>query len=404
MAFVVRLFRNLQSIRILRFNAPMNSLVTIEEYDKAHLAQVAVLAIEEAGIQCFLQNETIVAMDWFISNAVGGIRLQVAAENADAAKRILDEIQESKREREETSKDTWVAFHCERCKKPIAFSGISLGRVESCPKCGKYVDVPNASDSSMSEASIQDTIESEKNASTFLSSGQSQTTYLVCELFLVLCIAYFLEVIHAIITYMRQSISGSVNEYSVEYLVDWWSVRSLYVLLCMTPILLLHRVSTKSVSTKTWSWPKSLAIGVLLGGTCFSIDYVIASFVQERAYEKIIEWPAFTASVSSLYWYSWFALAIIANSVAEELVMRAYLIDRLEKLFGKAWIAVLVSALLFGSYHIYQGLTGLVTATMFGVFFGLHYARYRKLLPLVIGHTLYNLVFYTIYFLYRTYE
>ena len=61
----------------------MNSLVTIEEYDKSYLAQVAVLALEQAGIQCFLQNETIVAMDWFMANAVGGIRLQVAAHDPD---------------------------------------------------------------------------------------------------------------------------------------------------------------------------------------------------------------------------------------------------------------------------------------------------------------------------------
>ena len=63
----------------------MNSLVTIEEYDKSYLAQVAVLALEQAGIQCFLQNETIVAMDWFMANAVGGIRLQVAAHEAEKA-------------------------------------------------------------------------------------------------------------------------------------------------------------------------------------------------------------------------------------------------------------------------------------------------------------------------------
>ena len=61
----------------------MNSLVTIEEYDKSYLAQVAVVALEQAGIQCFLQNETIVAMDWFAANAVGGIRLQVAAHDPD---------------------------------------------------------------------------------------------------------------------------------------------------------------------------------------------------------------------------------------------------------------------------------------------------------------------------------
>ena len=109
-------------------------------------------------------------------------------------------------------------------------------------------------------------------------------------------------------------------------------------------------------------------------------------------------------SISSLYWYNWFAFAIIANSVAEELVMRAFLIDRLQKLIGNTWIAILVPALLFGSYHIYQGITGLVSATLMGIIFGIHYARYRKLLPLVIGHSICNFFSYAIYFLYHPYE
>ena len=77
----------------------MNSLVTIEEYDKSYLAHAAVLALEQAGIQCFLQNETIVAMDWFMANAVGGIRLQVAAHDAEKAMQILAEIRQQKNER-----------------------------------------------------------------------------------------------------------------------------------------------------------------------------------------------------------------------------------------------------------------------------------------------------------------
>jgi len=132
--------------------------------------------------------------------------------------------------------------------------------------------------------------------------------------------------------------------------------------------------------------------------------YAINLFTKEPTYLKIIEWPVLSESISSFYWYNWFAFAIIANSVAEELVMRAILIDRLQKLFGKTWIAILVPALLFGSYHIYQGVTGLVCATLMGVVFGIHYARYCRLLPLVIAHTICSIFSYAIYFLYHPYE
>ena len=382
----------------------MNTFITIEVYDKVSLAQVAVLALEEEGIYCHLQNETIVALDWFMSNAVGGVQLQVAAKDANAAKRILDEIRASKKEREDASKDTWVAFYCERCKKPIAFSGLSLGRVENCPKCGKYIDVPQSSDPSMDDDTILATTDKAKNYSTFLDQGQSQKTYLVCEVFLVLCIAYFPEAIYAARAYLELSRNGTLAEYSVEYLSNWLGMRSLYVLLCMIPILLVHPVSRKRENSKVWTWRKSLGIGILLGVACFTLTYLIELLSHERTYDEIIEWPELSVSMSSFYSYNWLAIAIIANSFAEELVMRAYLIDRLEKLFGSTWIAIVLSALLFGSYHIYQGVTGLVCATLMGVVFGIHYSRYRKLLPIVVAHTIYNVFSYAIYFLYQPYQ
>ena len=48
-------------------------------------------------------------------------------------------------------------------------------------------------------------------------------------------------------------------------------------------------------------------------------------------------------------------LAIIADAFAEELAMRAYLIPRLETLLRSKAFAVLISTLLFASYHLYQG-------------------------------------------------
>lgn len=135
----------------------MHSLVTVEEFDKSHEAQVAVLSLEQAGIRCYLQNETIVAMDWFLANAVGGIKLQVDSQDETRAQSILAEIREQKSEREASLKDTWVTFRCSKCKKPISFSGLSLGRVDACPKCGSYVDVPIQSDTSLGDEIIQNT-------------------------------------------------------------------------------------------------------------------------------------------------------------------------------------------------------------------------------------------------------
>src|SRR5262245_16145024 len=45
--------------------------------------------LEQAGIPVFLADEGIVSMNWFLSNAVGGIKVQVPEEHADPAREVL---------------------------------------------------------------------------------------------------------------------------------------------------------------------------------------------------------------------------------------------------------------------------------------------------------------------------
>jgi membrane protease YdiL (CAAX protease family) len=90
-------------------------------------------------------------------------------------------------------------------------------------------------------------------------------------------------------------------------------------------------------------------------------------------------------------WFA-YALTLLANSVAEEIVMRGYMIDRLERLFGKSWLAILISSLLFGSYHIHLGLLGAGTAVVIGMVFGTWFVWTRRLGALIVAHTIYNLL------------
>ena len=48
-------------------------------------------SIESSGIECFLTDDNMVRMDWFISNLLGGIKLAVNQEDVEAAIAILDE-------------------------------------------------------------------------------------------------------------------------------------------------------------------------------------------------------------------------------------------------------------------------------------------------------------------------
>jgi len=79
-----------------------------------------------------------------------------------------------------------------------------------------------------------------------------------------------------------------------------------------------------------------------------------------------------------------------ANGISEELVTRAYLISRLQQVLGSTTAAVVISAVFFASYHLYQGLSGLVFVMMFGLAYGLVFVMIRRLWPLAFGHMAYN--------------
>jgi len=47
--------------------------------------------LESAGIECYLADDNIVRLDWFLSNAIGNMRLQVKPADAETAIEILDQ-------------------------------------------------------------------------------------------------------------------------------------------------------------------------------------------------------------------------------------------------------------------------------------------------------------------------
>ena len=85
-------------------------------------------------------------------------------------------------------------------------------------------------------------------------------------------------------------------------------------------------------------------------------------------------------------------LSALMNSVLEEVVVVGYLITRLRQLGrGPAW-AIGLAALLRGAYHLYQGFGAFVGNAVMGVVFGWFFVRTGRLLPLVIAHTILDVV------------
>src|SRR5271169_5680673 len=68
-----------------------DEMVTVRQYRDPAEAGLAKCTLDSAGIQCYLRDENIVRLDWLWSNLLGGIRLQVAKEDLEAAESILSE-------------------------------------------------------------------------------------------------------------------------------------------------------------------------------------------------------------------------------------------------------------------------------------------------------------------------
>ena len=66
-------------------------LVTVATFDIPVPAHMALNALQAAGIRAIMADETLVAMDWLLSNAVGGIKIQVSEEDVERAVMVLEQ-------------------------------------------------------------------------------------------------------------------------------------------------------------------------------------------------------------------------------------------------------------------------------------------------------------------------
>jgi membrane protease YdiL (CAAX protease family) len=82
----------------------------------------------------------------------------------------------------------------------------------------------------------------------------------------------------------------------------------------------------------------------------------------------------------------------VQNAVLEEVIVVGYLLRRLDQLGWAPNRALAASAVLRGSYHLYQGLGGMVGNMVMGVVFVLLYRRWGRIGPLVAAHSLIDTV------------
>ncbi|MFE0460529.1 CPBP family intramembrane glutamic endopeptidase [Kitasatospora sp. NPDC058965] len=85
-------------------------------------------------------------------------------------------------------------------------------------------------------------------------------------------------------------------------------------------------------------------------------------------------------------------LSACQNAVLEEVVVLGYLVRRLDQRGWSAGAVLATSAAVRGSYHLYQGVGGLLGNMVMGAVFVLLYRRWGRVMPMVAAHALIDTV------------
>ncbi|GAA2737243.1 type II CAAX endopeptidase family protein [Pedococcus aerophilus] len=85
-------------------------------------------------------------------------------------------------------------------------------------------------------------------------------------------------------------------------------------------------------------------------------------------------------------------LAAVQNAVLEEVIMVGYLFTRWRQAGWSVPAVIVTSAVIRGSYHLYQGFGGFVGNIAMGLLFGWIYTRTKRVGPLVVAHTVLDVV------------
>lgn len=100
-----------------------------------------------------------------------------------------------------------------------------------------------------------------------------------------------------------------------------------------------------------------------------------------------------TSGLSGIWWtVPVLVLSALKNAVVEEVVVVAFLMERLRTLRWATPAVLLTSALLRGTYHLYQGPAMAAGNVVMGLLLGWYYLRRRRVMPLVVAHTVLDIV------------
>jgi membrane protease YdiL (CAAX protease family) len=130
---------------------------------------------------------------------------------------------------------------------------------------------------------------------------------------------------------------------------------------------------------------RGAVLAALIGGSGLVL-YLIAFHIG-------VELNVVAENLPDIWWrFPVLILSAAQNAAVEEVIVVGYLLSRLDKLGVRPSRAIVLSAVIRGSYHLYQGVGGFIGNAVMGLIFGYLYRRWGRVTPLFIAHFLIDAV------------
>lgn len=141
--------------------------------------------------------------------------------------------------------------------------------------------------------------------------------------------------------------------------------------------------------TDIWA---GLLLAVLLIGSQLLFNILITATAQPEIPDANLQIATALADDPFLLAFWLGPLVWLQAGLFEEFT-RVFMLTRLWQVWPSIngrWLVLVGSALLFGLGHAYQGGLGIVGTALIGFILGWHFLTYGRVLPLIIGHALYD--------------
>jgi CAAX protease family protein len=141
-------------------------------------------------------------------------------------------------------------------------------------------------------------------------------------------------------------------------------------------------------------WSRAFAVGAGLALYQFVSLYVVEPLLARLTTGELPDVSMFASLVGDeLQLLFWLAISWTLAAFMEELVFRGWMTARVAESIGTtraAWVAaVVVTSVVFGLSHVYQGLSGMLATGISGLLFGIGYlAAGRNLWGAILAHGL----------------